>query len=361
MLENNMFENEKIPTENENFSVEETPENDFNRDIKYVQYIPYGFTVKTFEEKKNIKRATNAMSISVVFILVLSLLYGLFAPFLMMSLGYSLENTYQVLREPGFTQVFQIFFSVFTFTVPFIVIYKLFKYRISDLISFDLPKRKNLLPLIFIGISFCSFANIAVSYASQIFEGFGINYDVDYGDNPEGFFGFMLSLIATVIVPALVEEFSFRGIILGSLRKFGDGFAIVVSSIIFGIMHGNFEQMPFAFLVGLALGFVAIKTSSIWPAVLIHGFNNFISVFFNYFMDGYSKDVQNIIYTVFLSFTLLLGIIGLLLLKNSKEVLSLEKADTESEEITKYKWVFTSPFTIIFIAGSVILSLSYLS
>lgn len=361
MLENNIYEKEETLSEEEIISDKaeplETPVN--NAGVQYVQYIPYGLTPKTFEERKEIKKATNAMSGSMLSILAISLLYGLLFPAIMMNLGFSMEKTYDILEEPAFSQVFQILFSSFTFTVPFIVIYKALRYRISDLISFKIPEKKNTGLLIVIGISFCSFSNIAISYASQIFEGLGINYEVDYGENPEGFFGFMLSLIATVIVPALVEEFAFRGIVLGSLRKFGDGFAVIVSSVMFGVMHGNFEQIPFAFLVGLALGFVAIKTGSIWPAIIIHAFNNFVSIFFNYFMDGFSVVVQNIIYTIFLSVTLLFGILCLWKLKDKNEVLSFKKAETEATEAKKFKWVFTTPLAIVFIVISVLMSLMY--
>lgn len=362
MQENNIFEKGELLSENENFSDRDIPHITpvlEESGVKYVQYVPYGFTPKTFKEKREIRKTTNAMSGGMMCIIAVSLLYGILFPFLMMSLGYSMENAYSILREPAFSQVSQIFFSIFTFTVPFIVIYKALKFRISDLISFKLPNKNNLLPILIIGISFCSFANIAITYASQIFEGFGINYKVDYGDNPKGFFGFMLSLISTVIVPALVEEFAFRGIILGSLKKFGEGFAIIVSSVMFSLMHGNFEQIPFAFLVGLILGFVAVKTDSIWSAVIIHGFNNFISVFFNYFLNDYSIEIQNIIYTVFLSVTLLFGIIAVWKLKNSLEFLSLNKSESESTETKKYKWVFTTPLAIVFIVISLILSMTH--
>ena len=232
---------------------------------------------------------------------------------------------------------------------------------LNDLISFKVPKRKNLLSLILMGISFCSFANIAVSYANQIFEGFGINYDVDFGENPEGLFGFLLSFIATVIVPAFVEEFAFRGIVLGSLKKYGEAFAIIVSSVMFGFMHANFEQIPFAFLVGLILGFIAVKSESIWPAILIHAYNNSISVIFTYLLNDCSVEIQNIIYTILLSVSLLLGILALFITKNPKELLCLKESDTECSETKKYQWVFFSLFTIIFLVGSVLLSLTYLT
>ena len=365
MSENNNLNNDNTLLENEYFSSGDSPKTDYhnniNTQINFIEFIPNGFTPKTFEEKKGIKRATNAMSISVILTLLLSFIVCLFLPISLMSLGYSLEEMLEILNEPGFNQVFQITFSVFTFTVPFIIIFKLFRFRISDLISFKLPGRKNLLSLILIGISFCSFANIAVSYANQIFEGFGINYDVDFGDNPEGIFGFFLTFIATVIVPAFVEEFAFRGIVLGSLKKYGEAFAIIVSSIMFGFMHANFEQIPFTFMVGLILGYISEKTESIWPAVLIHGYNNFISVAFNYFLSDFSIELQNIIYTILLSVSLFLGILALFITKNSKELLSLNETDTESKESKKYKWVFVSPFTIVFLVGSVLLSLTYLS
>ena len=50
-------------------------------------------------------------------------------------------------------------------------------------------------------------------------------------------------------------------------------------------MHGNFEQMPFAFLVGLALGFIVVKTNSLLLAMAVHATNNFVSVIFD-FMPG---------------------------------------------------------------------------
>ena len=362
---NNNFNNDNTLLENEFFSSGDIPKTDYsnniNNQINLVEFIPKGFTPKSYGEKKGIKRATNAMSISVIFTLLISFLISFLLPFGLMAMGYSLKEMMELLVEPGFNQIFQIFFSVFTFTVPYIVIFKLFKFRISDLISFKVPKRKNFLSLILIGISICSFANIAVSYANAIFSGFGIEYDVNFGENPDGILGFVLTFISTVIVPAFVEEFAFRGIILGSLKKYGEAFAIIVSSVMFGFMHANFEQIPFAFMVGLVLGYIAVKTESIWPAILVHGYNNFVSVAFSYFFNNYSVEFQNIIYTIILSVSLFLGILALFITKDSKELLSLNEADTETKESKKYLWVFVSPFTILFLIGSVFLSLTYLS
>lgn len=87
-------------------------------------------------------------------------------------------------------------------------------------------------------------------------------------------FSVIIYLIRTTILPAFFEEFLFRGIILGNMRRFGNGFAIFVSAFLFGIFHGNLRQIPFAFLVGLVLGYIVVRTNNIWITIAIHFFNN---------------------------------------------------------------------------------------
>jgi len=243
-----------------------------------------------------------------------------------------------------------VIFSSVVFTVPFILIYKAFKFRISDLIDFKIPKKDNLIYIILLGSAFCSFANIAVSYAGAIFSSFGVEYDVDFGDNPRGILGFILTFISTAIIPALVEEFAFRGIVLGSLKKFGEGFAVLVSSVLFGAMHGNFQQIPFAFIVGLALAFITVKSGSLWLACLVHSINNSISVFVEYLLDNLPNETQNLVYNVYLALALLAGVIGFLILSaREKGAFKLEKAETKLSETQKYKSFFSSAWIIIFI------------
>ena len=157
----------------------------------------------------------------------------------------------------------------------------------------------------------------------------------------------MLSLIATAVVPPLVEEFACRGLILGSLRKYGDGFAVLISSVLFGLMHGNFDQMPFAFMVGLVLGLIVVKTDSLWIAVAVHAANNFISVAFEYLLSGLSQNSQNLIYTIYLMAALIAGTVGAVLI-SERGSFSFNKSNTESSFKQKCKWFFTHPVIIIF-------------
>lgn len=85
-----------------------------------------------------------------------------------------------------------------------------------------------------------------------------------------------LFIYANFMAP-VIEEIIFRGEFLGSLKQYGKLFAIIISSLLFGVMHGNFMQIPNAFLVGLVLAYIAMEYSLKW-AILIHIINNFVMV-----------------------------------------------------------------------------------
>ena len=328
-----------------------------NAPPRYVTYIPYGYTPKTYEEKKGVKKCALVIGISLLLLTGITLFWGIAYFFIMGALGFTPQKTEEIINDPAVMQVVQILLSTLMFTVPFILVFKANNQRISDLVSFKKPKG-NKTAVFFIGISVCAFANIANSYCGYFFKSIGIDYSVDYGDNPEGFFGFLLSMLATAVVPPLIEEFACRGLILGSLRKYGEGFAVLVSSVLFGLMHGNFDQMPFAFMVGLVLGFIVVKTDSLWIAVAVHAANNFISVAFNYILSGLSQNSQNLIYTLYLTAALIAGVIGSAMLSD-EDGFKFRKSDTESNFKQKIKWFFTHPAVIIFAVLCVLQSLIY--
>lgn len=89
---------------------------------------------------------------------------------------------------------------------------------------------------------------------------------------------FVLAIFSTAIVPAICEEYLFRGAILGLLLPFGRTVAIIGSSVLFGFMHQNPLQLFYTVFMGVILGYIYVKTKSIWACVLLHFFNNLITV-----------------------------------------------------------------------------------
>ncbi len=88
----------------------------------------------------------------------------------------------------------------------------------------------------------------------------------------------LLAFIGTAIVPAFAEEFLFRGVILTNLLPYGKTTAIVASSALFALMHQNAGQLLYTFVAGIVLGFIYVRTRSIWGCVLLHFVNNLMSV-----------------------------------------------------------------------------------
>lgn len=73
----------------------------------------------------------------------------------------------------------------------------------------------------------------------------------------------------------IAEELLFRGVLLRGLLPYGKKSAIIVTSLLFGLFHGNLMQAPYAFVVGLVFGYVAVEYNILW-AMVLHMFNNLI-------------------------------------------------------------------------------------
>lgn len=87
----------------------------------------------------------------------------------------------------------------------------------------------------------------------------------------------VIALIA--VTPAICEELAFRGFILSGLRHSGHKWgAIVVSAVFFGIFHLLLQQSILAAIVGVVIGYLAVKTESLLPAMLFHFVHNSLMV-----------------------------------------------------------------------------------
>jgi len=86
-----------------------------------------------------------------------------------------------------------------------------------------------------------------------------------------------IGLVYVILVGPIFEELIFRGAIMGNLRRFGDNFAIIFSSLLFGFYHGIILQIPFAFIIGLLLGYAAARWS-LRTSIALHIAVNGLSV-----------------------------------------------------------------------------------
>jgi uncharacterized protein len=89
------------------------------------------------------------------------------------------------------------------------------------------------------------------------------------------------SLFVLGIVAPLTEEFMFRGVFMrGFMKNYRPITAILVSSVIFSLIHMNPWQMLSAFTMGIYLAVLLVRTGSLVSCLLAHSFFNFIPVLF---------------------------------------------------------------------------------
>lgn len=93
-----------------------------------------------------------------------------------------------------------------------------------------------------------------------------------------GVLSFLLALLSSVLLPAVAEELVYRGFLLGVLRRWGDGFAIAVSAVLFALGHSGVAQLIPALAVGLCLGWLAAASGSLLLPMAAHLLNNIFAM-----------------------------------------------------------------------------------
>lgn len=151
-------------------------------------------------------------------------------------------------------------------------------------------------------------------------------------------------LYACLLGP-VAEEILFRGLVLRSLQPYGKKFAIVISSLLFGLFHGNLMQAPFAFVVGLVMGYVAMEYHIGW-AVALHLINNLVFAdLLPRILSFLPQGADDLILTVFLLVCTLAAVVILIL--RWREIRDYWK-ENPTEKGT-YSAFFRAPAMIVFL------------
>jgi len=89
----------------------------------------------------------------------------------------------------------------------------------------------------------------------------------------------VLTLLLVAVAGPVAEEIFFRGFVLtGLLKRFGGLRALLLSSLLFGLFHIDPGAILLTFILGVVLGWVYLKTGSIWPAIFAHALHNTVAI-----------------------------------------------------------------------------------
>lgn len=100
---------------------------------------------------------------------------------------------------------------------------------------------------------------------------------------------FLISLIVIALLPAVFEESIYRGLFYNEYRKVSPIGGLLLSAFLFGIMHANWNQFSYAFVMGMVFGLIIEATDSILSSMILHFCINASSVVILSLMDLFSE------------------------------------------------------------------------
>ena len=159
-----------------------------------------------------------------------------------------------------------------------------------------------------------AFAQVNASLVS-IFDYSDFLNEIMGGEGTLAPYQIVLNFITICVVPGFCEEFLFRGAILTNCLPFGRSNAILISSLLFSLMHQNAGQLLYAFAAGILLGVIYERTGNIWTCTVLHIFNNFISLLQSVVGEKLGSDIKGFMGSaLFETVLMLLGVCSVVIL-----------------------------------------------
>ncbi|MEG0899204.1 MAG: type II CAAX endopeptidase family protein [Oscillospiraceae bacterium] len=322
-----------------------------HNDNEYTYVNGYGFTYNApqIREKALIRSYANAAAISIISIFLLKILL---TPFIKNCVALFLNITpflsYFKNNQVIISGISEILIYILALIMPFLLYAKFLKIPLSVAFPLNPPDSEKFFPVVAFSMGVSVLGIITSMICALLLSLLGLSFEAAAVYPPKDLIELMIFVVKSVFVAAFVEEFIFRGAVLQSLRRFGDGFAIIVSSIIFAVVHANLVQAPTAFLMGITLSFAVIITRSIWTGVAIHIIHNGILVVLTALEPYLSDNLYYLLIIGTFSFLLMASILGIIILsKNFNYIFDLKPQKTIHKTSQKIAIYFSTISMII--------------
>ena len=181
------------------------------------------------------------------------------------------------LRIPSlaFLDAYTIMIPPLVYLVAYVIMIPLCMLLIRKMSTYNnLPKNKWGIGKLLLFLMICIGVMMAGNLASQLIAGllrliFGMQLDNPVNSILESE-SLLSSVVLVVFIAPIAEEFLFRKVLLDRVRVYGDKIAIILSGVIFGLVHGNLFQVIYATMLGMVLAYVYLKTNQIKYCVGLH-------------------------------------------------------------------------------------------
>lgn len=291
------------------------------------------------------------LSLIALFASIISLIFTTIIIIINSPSDADLIDSLTILNNPFFTMI-NMFLPVFISLISGIFISKgLFKIKVKELF---IGKEKIVAYSAKGSLACIGFGSIGLLFTLLIvnfFNLFNLKTTMPDISIPSEPLSIVINLSYICFIGPILEEIIFRGFILKAIRSFGTSFAIIFSSILFGIFHGNLLQLVPATLMGIVLAYITVKSNSIIPSIIAHICNNSFRYLEEYvFNNVLNTKFSDSLSILLLAITIIISII--LILKNLSEIKIISNSDSLLFIPTgkKYLYSFVSiPFIIAFI------------
>lgn len=159
-----------------------------------------------------------------------------------------------------------------------------------------------------------------------------------------------VTAIFTVLCAPVFEEILFRQLICNRVIKYGEGCAILVSGLIFGLFHMNFNQFFYAFFLGCFFAFLYVKTGSLKYTILLHMVINFFGSVLGVLILGLGQTnpYMLIISGLYSLCVLGMGIAGIVLFFVNRRKMTLKPGEIVIEKGQRFRTVILNAGMLLF-------------
>ena len=129
---------------------------------------------------------------------------------------------------------------------------------------------------------------------------------------------FIMGIFLIAFLPGLFEEFFFRGVLQNLFMRWWKkpALAIIITSILFSLVHASYYLFISRFILGCALGLLFYKSKNIWVNIFAHFINNFIALLQLFYLNNKTGVKPNIndmdtplpLWSIFITFAVLFGL-----------------------------------------------------
>ena len=291
-------------------------------DDEYTYVSGFGFvpTPPDVAERQSIRSRGNALGAAfLVYFLVLSFVPNIMMVFFSMIFSdVVITGDGVFVAHPAVYELLSMVITIIAYLFPFLLIYR---FSVKEKCRDAFPLRVRSRGIALLAIPICLAVTVIAMEATQMLAALSSAIGVPMTEElsivpPTDTAALVLFYLRMTLLPAVMEEMVFRGVIFQSLRKFSDPMALFISAGLFSLAHMSVVKIPYTFLMGLCIGYFVMKTNSLLTGMAIHFVNNAYVLTKELIGSNMPAELLPIFQDISSIALIILGFVALLLLVN---------------------------------------------